>query len=146
MDHYNLKFRLESTDYQCPLSFTVKLDGETVWRQDPVAQPSDIVIPVPDTDSTVLRTLTLEMGNKLRQHTNVDESGTILQDACLQISNFAIDDICIDHPLQKNSRYQHNFNGHGDTTVTGFFGVMGCNGTVTFTFTTPIFYWLLDNC
>lgn len=146
MDHYNLKFRLESTDYQCPLSFTVKLDGETVWQQDAVNQPSDIVVPIPDTNTAASHTLTFELGNKLPQHTSVDEAGTILQDVCLQIIDPTIDDIRIEHPLQKNSRYQHNFNGHGDTIDDEFFGVMGCNGIVTFTFTTPIFYWLLDNC
>jgi len=45
----------------------------------------------------------------------------------------------------KLAQYQHDFNGTGNPTIDKFYGEMGCNGTVSLKFTTPIYLWLLEN-
>jgi hypothetical protein len=63
----------------------------------------------------------------------------------LTISNISIDDIDIDQLLIEKAEYTHDFNGSQDTITDKFYGDMGCNGTVTFEFTTPFYLWLLEN-
>jgi len=41
--------------------------------------------------------------------------------------------------------YTHDFNGTKELTQEKFYGVMGCNGTVSLKFATPIYLWLLEN-
>jgi len=47
--------------------------------------------------------------------------------------------VFIDH-----ATYTHNFNGTQAETTDKFYGEMGCNGTVSLRFTTPIYLWLLE--
>ena len=41
--------------------------------------------------------------------------------------------------------YRHDYNGTTDPFDDEFYGEMGCNGTVSLKFTTPIYLWLLEN-
>jgi hypothetical protein len=41
--------------------------------------------------------------------------------------------------------YTHNFNGTRPEITDTFFGIAGCNGTISFSFSTPIYLWLLEN-
>jgi hypothetical protein len=43
------------------------------------------------------------------------------------------------------AKYQHDFNGTGKLTTQNFYGELGCNGTVSLKFSTPIYIWLLEN-
>jgi len=73
------------------------------------------------------------------------------------VENFKIDDIDIssmltNYPNQLYSdmpthiiQYCHDFNGTQPAVVDRFHGSLGCNGTVTLKFTTPIYLWLLEN-
>ena len=63
----------------------------------------------------------------------------------LNTSLIQIDDILIDQLLTNKLEYIHDFNGSQSTVKDKFYGVMGCNGTAEFEFTTPFYLWLLEN-
>jgi hypothetical protein len=83
--------------------------------------------------------------NKKSEHTTVDADGNITQDAVITIGSFEFEEINVDSLVQRLAIYTHNFNGSGDRTLHKFFGRMGCNGTLSLKFTTPVYLWLLEN-
>jgi hypothetical protein len=85
------------------------------------------------------------MKNKQAHHTVLDSAGSIVEDACLLLSDFSIDHIKIDRIFLAQARYQHDFNGTQPPAEHEFFGTLGCNGTVSLTFDTPVYPWILKN-
>jgi hypothetical protein len=85
------------------------------------------------------------MKNKTIDLTKIDEEGKILKDACLTISDVAFEDIELGHMFTEQTSYTHDFNGTQAEISDKFYGSMGCNGTVSLKFTTPIYLWLLEN-
>ena len=83
--------------------------------------------------------------NKTDQHTVVDDVGNIVEDSTVQIKNLKFDDIDLGYMLTELSEYVHDYNGHGELFTDQFFGTMGCNGTVSLKFSTPIYLWMLEN-
>jgi hypothetical protein len=75
----------------------------------------------------------------------VDAEGNITSDATLTLSDIRFDDIDCQYLTTKLAQYQHDFNGTGEPTTESFYGELGCNGTVTLKFSTPIYIWLLEN-
>jgi hypothetical protein len=61
------------------------------------------------------------------------------------VSNIQFDGIDCQYLTTTLAQYQHDFNGTGNPTIDKFYGEMGCNGTVSLKFTTPIYLWLLEN-
>ena len=41
--------------------------------------------------------------------------------------------------------YTHDFNGTSKATENKFYGELGCNGTVSLKFSTPMYLWLLEH-
>lgn len=97
-----------------------------------------------DSDDTV-HVLEIEMLGKLPSDTKIDSQGQILSDQSIVIENIAFDDIALGQLVTDLSTYTHNFNGSQDTVQDTFHGIMGCNGTVRLTFTSPVYLWLLEN-
>ena len=85
------------------------------------------------------------MKNKTMYHTQIDEHGTIIQDSNLTITNLTFDDIELGQIFIDLAEYTHDFNGTQPKITSKFYGEMGCNGTVSLNFTTPIYIWLLEN-
>ena len=83
--------------------------------------------------------------NKTAFQTTIDAEGNIISDATLTISNLAFDEIELGQLVTELSTYTHDFNGTKETTQERFYGEMGCNGTVSLKFNTPIYLWLLEN-
>lgn len=83
--------------------------------------------------------------NKQSHHTVVDTNNNIVSDSTISIKNVCLDEVNVDQLLYKSAKYHHNYNGNGEDTVEKFYGTMGCNGTVTFEFQTPMYLWLLEN-
>jgi hypothetical protein len=99
-------------------------------------------------DSDGEHELRIVMKHKQAEHTRVDEQGNILQDAVLAVSDLkfdSIDSIDIMQIATDRAEYCHNFNGSQPDGVHRFYGDMGCNGTVSMKFTTPVYLWLLEN-
>ena len=85
------------------------------------------------------------MKNKTIDHTQLDEHGKITQDSRITIQNLCFDEIALGQVFTDHAEYTHDFNGTKDIVTEKFYGEMGCNGTVSLKFTTPIYLWLLEN-
>jgi hypothetical protein len=83
--------------------------------------------------------------NKQPEHTTVDLTGNIVSDATVIVSDIRFDGIDCQYLTTTLAQYQHDFNGTGEPITESFYGELGCNGTVTLKFSTPIYIWLLEN-
>jgi hypothetical protein len=134
---------IDTTNSEAALGMEVWLDNQQIVNQDWVTESQLISYEFSDLDAE--HELRFVMKNKTAEHTTIDESGFIVKDACLIISDLAFDEIPLGHVLVEKAVYSHNSNGFGDLIQDKFFGQMGCNGTVSLKFTTPIHIWLLEN-
>ena len=132
-----------SADTTIPLGFEVLLDGKSMFKTDHVTGPCQVAFDITDDEAT--HQLQFVMTGKTADHTKIDDQGNITSDALLRITNVVIDDIDISLLVNPKSTYSHNFNGSQSEVEDKFYGDMGCNGTVTFEFTTPFYLWLLEN-
>jgi len=126
------------------LRLTVQLDDVIIYDACPVAEPTAIEYEFDDSEEHD-HVLSFEMQGKLLEHTKVDESGKILQDRCVIITDLAFDDIQLGHMVTEVAAYHHDTNGSTSAMTDSFYGTMGCNGRVEMRFTTPIYLWLLEN-
>jgi hypothetical protein len=85
------------------------------------------------------------MKHKQLSHTQLDQDNNIVQDAVLTVSDIAFDDIPLEQILSDLSVYTHDFNGTQAQSQHRFYGDMGCNGTVSLKFTTPLYLWMLEH-
>jgi hypothetical protein len=132
-----------TTNNTVPLGMEIWLDDQQIFNQDWVAESQTTSYDMSDLDAE--HELRFVMKNKTVDHTNVDESGAIVKDACLVISNLAFDEMVLGHIVTEKAVYTHDFNGNGSLTQHKFFGQIGCNGVVSLKFTTPMYLWLLEN-
>tara|TARA_R110000868_G_scaffold126059_1_gene332949 strand:+ start:411 stop:887 length:477 start_codon:yes stop_codon:yes gene_type:complete len=133
----------ENADTTIPLGFEVLLDGKSMFKTEHVVGPCKVTFDIDD-DETIHK-LQFVMTGKTQENTVINEHGEITSDALLKISNFEIDEIVIDQLLSDKLEYAHNFNGTQSPIIDKFHGTMGCNGTLTFEFTTPFYLWLLEH-
>ena len=136
-------FTVSSTDISVPLGIKICLDSTIVYENSHVSASEGIQFVVDDADGE--HELTIEMFGKLPEHTSIDANGTIIKDALLSVANFVLEGINITQVVTDLAEYHHDFNGSQESTVEKFNGHLGCNGTVTLKFTTPIYIWLLEH-
>jgi len=98
-----------------------------------------------DDENEQLYTVKIVVKNKTVAHTQVNEDGEIIRDSLVIINNFKIDEIEIDKIVHKKAIYSHNYNGSQAEINDRFYGPAGCNGVITFDFTSPGYLWLLEN-
>ena len=135
---------LDTTDPTAELSFEAWVDNQKFFDVDHVQVQQQIVIEIPDNDGE--HELRLVMKNKTFNHTQIDESGNIVADARLIITDVAFDEIKPgQHIVTELSTYTHDFNGTKELMQDKFYGEMGCNGTVNLKFTAPVYIWLLEH-
>ena len=142
-EQINLSFTISTTDYSVPLGIRVSLDRNVIYENTHVMDETHVEYPMPDEDSE--HELIFEMFGKSHEHTKIDNAGNILSDAVLTIADVEIDGINIDYLFQTLAVYRHDFNGTQAAIEEKCYGTMGCNGTVQFNFTSPIYLWLLEN-
>jgi hypothetical protein len=135
-----IKLCIRSTDVSVPLHAKVCLD-DTVLLDTVIMHDHVIECSVEDGEHT--HKITVEMQGKLPEHTKLDETGNIVKDAMIVVSDVSIDDI--DLNVNDVMTYLHDTNGSAELTQHKFYGNMGCNGVATFEFSTPIYIWLLEN-
>lgn len=141
MNSSKIQFQARATGPD--LFLTVKFDGVQIFDQQLTLDPVDIQHEFEDSGHQ--HCLQLTLSGKQPQHTELDAQGNIVSDRVVEISQAQLDDIELGLVFWNHSSYQHNFNGTAPHTQEKFYGVMGCNGTVTFEFTSPIYQWLLEN-
>lgn len=86
----------------------------------------------------------IKMSGKTDADTVLD-GDKIIESTVLEFDDFRFDNFCFDDILSKVATYTHDNNGYGEMHDEKFDFVMGCNGEVTFKFTTPLYLWLLEN-
>jgi hypothetical protein len=143
MNTTDITFCVTPTNPVAALGFEAWLDDTMVFDVEHVQQSTAVSIPVSDEDAE--HVLKLVLKGKCADHTTVDSDGKILSDSMLTISDPAFDGIMLGQIMCDKAVYTHDFNGSGDPVKDSFYGTMGCNGTVTLKFTTPVYLWLLEN-
>lgn len=137
-----ISFNIDSSDYTIPLKLTVLLDGVEIYNNQ-ISQKVEFSSSISEEGAE--HELQLVMSGKTADHTKIDEQGNILKDAMLSCCDFYVDGIDISKLFFAMATYSHNFNGNGNQVEEKFYGNLGCNGSVSFKFTTPFYLWLLEN-
>ena len=140
----SITFNLSTTDAMAELGFEAWIDQRKFLDLDHVKETQPVTVELDDQDDAE-HELRLVLKNKTAEHTQVDEQGNIITDARLVITDMAFDEIRLGHMFFEQAVYTHDFNGTGKTTEDKFYGEMGCNGTVSLKFATPMYLWLLEH-
>ena len=143
MDTINFCCTIAPTTAAVPLGLEIWIDDQKLFDQAHVQENHKFSADISDNDGE--HELRLVLKNKLSEHTQVDADNNIISDARISVSNIEFDGIALNQLVPDLAEYQHNFNGTGELSVHKFYGELGCNGTVTLKFTTPIYIWLLEH-
>jgi hypothetical protein len=135
--------QINTTDAAAALGLEVWVDDQKHFDTDHVLGAENISIELADDDSD--HKLQFVMKNKTLAHTVINEAGDIISDARLIVSDLTFDEIPLGHVLVDLAVYTHDFNGTGAVTDSKFYGEIGCNGTISLKFSTPIYLWLLEH-
>jgi hypothetical protein len=134
---------LDTTDPDAALGFEAWIDDQQFFDTDHVKTQQPIVVEIADDDAK--HELRFVLKNKISDHTQIDGTGNIVADATLIIKDLAFDEIKLGHMITEQVMYTHNFNGTQKEIQDKFYGEMGCNGTVSLKFSTPVYLWLLEH-
>jgi len=143
MEFSKISFNVETSDVSCPLSMEIWLDNDLLLKNPHIQEKIKFTHAINDNEGD--HKLRIVLQGKTLDHTQIDADGNIVKDATLQISNVVIDEIDINQLFLDKCVYTHNFNGTQPEIADTFHGVAGCNGTISFEFSTPIYLWLLEN-
>jgi hypothetical protein len=145
MEQSTFSFELTSTNPDAELGFECWVNDQCVFDTDHVAESTMVHGNLPNNSIETEHCLKLVLKNKQPQHTQVSNTGEILTDSCLTISQLKFDEIALGFDILQNAVYRHNFNNTTQSTEHKFFGTLGCNGIVELKFSTPVYLWLLEN-
>ena len=134
---------VDTTAPDATLGFEAWVDSQKFADSDHVQAQQSVVIEIDDDDGE--HELRFVLKNKTSDHTQVDAAGNIVSDARLIVTDLAFDEIHLGHIFTEQAVYTHNFNGTQKEIQDKFYREMGCNGTVSLKFTTPIYLWLLEH-
>lgn len=143
METAKISFDIDTSDATCPLGVEIWLNDTMLLTNNYVREKISFSYDISDDDGE--HRLQVVISGKTTDHTKIDETGNIVKDATLQISNVVIDDLDVNQLFLEKCVYTHNFNGTQPEISDTFHGVAGCNGTISFEFSTPIYLWLLEN-
>lgn len=135
--------RISTTDAAVPLGIEIWLDDKCIFDQPWVQDTIEWCHSMPDDDGA--HELRWVLKNKTQDHTQIDEQHNITKDGLLIIQDLSFDNIELGHVFTTSSSYRHDHNGTTEMADHSFYGEMGCNGTVSLKFTTPVYLWLLEN-
>lgn len=140
---YQISCSIGTTDPTSKLGLEIWLDDTQLYNTNHVTHES-LPLVFRLTEDEKEHELKFVMKGKTADHTQVNESGDIIKDASLTINNLSFEDIELAQIFVENAVYTHDFNGTQDTVNDQFYGTMGCNGTVSLKFETPIYIWFLE--
>jgi hypothetical protein len=139
-----ISFSLGTTNTAVPLGFEAWVNNQKFFDTDHVQADHRIQLEIADDDDE--HELRLVMKNKISDHTQVDSAGNIISDARLVVTDLSFDDINLGHLFTEHAVYVHDQNAQLPTPVQDkFYSEMGCNGTVSLKFTSPVYMWLLEH-
>jgi hypothetical protein len=134
---------VDTTDPAAALGFEAWIDNQKFFDTDHVQARQPVVVEIADDDSE--HELRFVLKNKIADHTRIDDAGNIVSDTTLTITDLAFDEIKLGHIVTEQAVYTHDFNGTQKEIQDKFYGEMGCNGTVSLKFITPVYLWLLEH-
>jgi len=144
MSNSKISCAVGTTNPEAKLGLEIWLDDRVLFDTNHVVQEHQpLEFEVNDDEGE--HELRFVLKNKTHEHTQVDAAGNIITDANLTISNLAFEEIELNQIFYDRAVYTHDFNGTGTETHDKFYGTIGCNGTVSLKFTTPIYMWLLES-
>lgn len=143
MDTIHFNCNIQNTSNVNDIGIEVWLDNQKIFDQ--LISTGSHHIAFEFNENEAEHCLNFVMKNKTPNHTILNASGEIESDVTINISNIMFDAINIDQIFSEKATYTHNHNETSEEIKTRFFGSMGCNGTVTFNFSTPFYMWLLEN-
>jgi hypothetical protein len=143
MQQCQVSLKIDTTNPAIPLGVEVWLDQDKIADHSPVTQTISISHVLADVEGS--HELRVILKNKQPAHTVIDADGNILSDATLVVSDVMFDQVSLGQILIDQAIYTHNYNGQKDPVQQKFYREMGCNGTVSLRFTTPVYAWLLEN-
>jgi hypothetical protein len=139
-----ISFDINTSDHTAEIAVAVYIDSICVFKTLHYQLAQKIQFSISDDDEGE-HELQIEISGKNANHTTIDSEGNIVKDVVIQLSNFEIDNLDINKLFLEKCVYTHDFNGSQPEIVDSFHGVAGCNGTISFKFSTPIYLWLLEN-
>jgi len=143
MSSYTISCTIGTTDSTAPLGLEIWLNDVRLFDTNHVVYDAlPLTFGLDDNEDE--HELRFVMTGKTQEHTKLDTAGNIIKDVSLTIKDLAFDEIKLGQVFIDRATYIHNFNGTKEETVDKFYGQMGCNGTVSLCFTTPIYLWLLE--
>lgn len=139
-----ISFVLDTSNASVPLGLEAWIDHQKLFNSEHVQGNEKIQIEIADDDAE--HELRIVMKNKTTDHTQVDQIGNIISDARLLISDLTFDEISLGQLVTDHAVYTHDQNAQLTTPVQDkFYSEMGCNGTVSLKFSTPVYLWLLEH-
>jgi nicotinate-nucleotide pyrophosphorylase len=126
------------------LRLEIKFDNQIKFSKILSAELEIIEFGFNDNSSSA-HVMEIVLSGKQQDHTVIDSSGSIVSDRIIEISSVSLDNIQLGQIFLNKTIYTHDFNGTAEKTQQQFFGIMGCNGSVYFEFTSPVYLWLLEN-
>jgi len=142
MNDISIGCTVDTTSPQAELMLSIVLDDTVVFEQT-ITEPTKFYHTLSDDEAA--HELKFVLNNKKPEHTKIDSEGNIVEDACVIINDLEFDAIALGQIVPEIAMYEHDFNGTGQPTQDKFYSHMGCNGTVSLKFNTPIYLWLLEN-
>ena len=142
METIDIQFDFTTNDVHSGLSLEISFNNKLLQTIDATELTQKIQLSIECDTGDQLLDFTLK--NKTPQHTILNDQGEIVKDSSIGIENFVIDYVELEHTFYEQCRYNHDFNGSQKPIDDDFFGTMGCNGTVSLKFTSPVYRWLVD--
>lgn len=134
---------LNTTDPTAELGFEAWVDNYKFCDIDHVESKQQVFFELPDNDGE--HELKFILKNKTAKHTKIDDTNNIISDARLTVTDITFDEIKLGHMVTELATYTHDFNGTKESTQDKFYSEIGCNGTVSLKFSTPVYLWLLEH-
>lgn len=141
-----LQFEVCASHNDSGIEITAQLDNDVAQTIKVGTDPHRFCFAINDEQEDE-HELKIALSGKTYEHTKIDAAGNIVEDVMVYVSgdHCEIDGINIAKIFWDVAKYTHNQNGTTDTKNHKFFGPMGCNGTVSLKFTTPVYLWLLEH-
>ena len=134
---------LNTTNAEATLGFEAWVDNQKFFDTDHVQAKQTVVVEIADDDGD--HELRFMLKNKNSNYTQIDDAGNIVADANLIVTDLEFGKIKLGHIVTTQAVYTHDFNGSQQKIQDKFYGEIGCNGTVSLKFSTPVYLWLLEN-
>jgi hypothetical protein len=143
MEKIKISCDVTPTNGANPVGLCIRVNDHVIFDSEAVTQTLhvDQEIELPEDQENELK---IQLKNKTAAHTRVDDQGRITEDSSLVLEHLAFDELELGQIVVENAVYQHDFNGTGTLTQDRFYRDLGCNGTVTLKFNTPVYLWLLE--